>query len=132
MTRDNIISCLKNSEELAKLYRDDHQQLYGRVKFEPITEVEKRNMNQVIPFSSQVESKLGLSFKMLKCDKCHVIRETLKANGFTQTENHDWNVMWVNSAVRQYLFNNLNSHQKVNHFPCSYEITRKDKKSEAI
>jgi tubulin polyglutamylase TTLL5 len=51
----------------------------------------------------------------------------LEANGFQHTESHDWNVLWSNSGCKTYLYEGLNEYQKINHFPCSNEITRKDK-----
>ena len=55
------------------------------------------------------------------------MRSILQANGFSQTEGHDWNLLWLNSSCKPYQFEGLNEFQKVNHFPGSFEITRKDK-----
>ena len=32
----------------------------------------------------------------------------------------------MNTSLNSYVYEGLNEHQKINHFPCSYEITRKD------
>jgi tubulin polyglutamylase TTLL5 len=56
-----------------------------------------------------------------------LVRSVLEANGFQHTESHDWNVLWSNSGCKTYLYEGLNEYQKINHFPCSNEITRKDK-----
>lgn len=45
---------------------------------------------------------------------------------FEQTEGHDWNILWTNTVGKPYLYTGLNEYQKVNHFPSSYEITRKN------
>jgi len=36
-------------------------------------------------------------------------------------------VLWVPMIVKPYMYDGLNEYQKINHFPSSYEITRKDK-----
>lgn len=48
-------------------------------------------------------------------------------NGFSATDSHDWNCLWINSSGKSYLYENLNRYQKINHFPHSYELTRKDR-----
>lgn len=67
-----------------------------------------------------------LLFKLVKCD-ARLVRSTLESYGFTYTEAHDWNVLWYAINGKPYLFEGLNEFQKINHFPSSYEITRKDK-----
>ena len=56
-----------------------------------------------------------------------LVRSLLEANNFAYTESHDWNVLWSNSSCKSYLYEGLNEYQKINHFPSSNEITRKDK-----
>lgn len=51
----------------------------------------------------------------------------MENNQFTQTESQDWNLMWANSTCKSFVYENLNEYQKVNHFPCNFEITRKDR-----
>ena len=67
-----------------------------------------------------------LLFKLFKWD-VRLVRSTLESVGFTYTEAHDWNVLWYAISGKPYLFEGLNEYQKINHFPSSYEITRKDK-----
>ena len=66
-----------------------------------------------------------LLYKLLKCD-AKLVRTVLETNGFRYTESHDWNVLWMTSSANSYVYEGLNEYQKVNHFPWSYEITRKD------
>jgi len=47
-------------------------------------------------------------------------------HGFSSTESHNWNLLWTNTAGKPYLYQGLNPYQKINHFPCGYEITRKN------
>ena len=55
------------------------------------------------------------------------MRSVLEANTFNYTESHEWNILWSNSSCKSYLYEGLNEFQKINHFPSSNEITRKDK-----
>jgi tubulin polyglutamylase TTLL5 len=56
-----------------------------------------------------------------------LIRSILEANNFQHTETHDWNLLWSSGNCKAYLYEGLNEYQKINHFPSSVEITRKDK-----
>lgn len=60
------------------------------------------------------------------------MKQTFIDNHFNQTDSHDWNIMWFNQASKPHVYNELNEYQKVNHFPNSFEITRKDKMSEVL
>lgn len=84
------------------------------------------------PLSSHLYSRGGsndyaeLTFKLLKCES-RLVRSTLEAVGFNYTESHDWNILWIAASGKPYLYDGLNEYQKINHYPNSYEITRKDK-----
>ena len=67
-----------------------------------------------------------LTYKLVKCES-KLVRSTLEAYGFQYTESHDWNILWFAQSGKPYLYDGLNEYQKINHFPSSYEITRKDK-----
>ena len=68
-----------------------------------------------------------LLYKLIKTDG-KLIRAVLENNGFLQTEsNHDWNILWSSGNCKLYLYEALNEWQKINHFPASFELTRKDK-----
>jgi tubulin polyglutamylase TTLL5 len=56
-----------------------------------------------------------------------LVRSLLQANYFQHTEGHEWNLLWTSGNCKQYLFEGLNQWQKINHFPQSFELTRKDK-----
>jgi hypothetical protein len=66
-----------------------------------------------------------LLYKVLKAEG-RMIRSVLEANGFSHTDGHDWNLLWTCSSWKPYLYDNLNNFQKINHFPQSSELTRKD------
>lgn len=63
---------------------------------------------------------------MLKCES-RLIRFILELNGLLNTERHDWNMLWTHTQGKQYFFERLNPTQKINHFPLSMELTRKDR-----
>ena len=57
-----------------------------------------------------------LIYKLLKCE-AKLVRSVLEANGFRNTESHDWNILWMNSSANSYVYEGLNEYQKINHFP---------------
>ena len=65
-------------------------------------------------------------YKILKGDT-KLVRSLCEANGFNYTESHEWNILWASSSCKSYLYEGLNEYQRINHFPHSYEITRKDR-----
>ena len=67
-----------------------------------------------------------LLYRVFKVD-ARLVRSTLENSGFCYTDSHDWNVMWIGQSGHRYLYESLNEHQRINHFPSSHEITRKDK-----
>lgn len=75
--------------------------------------------------SYQVENS-ELLYKIFR-GETRLVRSMLEANGFQYTESHEWNILWSNGSCKSYLYEGLNEHQKINHFPSSNELTRKDK-----
>jgi hypothetical protein len=67
-----------------------------------------------------------LTYKLIKCE-AKLVKSTLEAHGFSYTESHDWNLLWLPQTGKPYLYDGLNEYQKINHFPSSFEIARKDK-----
>lgn len=67
-----------------------------------------------------------LTYRMLKSD-IKILRQILDQAGFTSTDKSDWNLLWVGSAPAPALFQKLGLFQKINHFPGSSEMTRKDR-----
>lgn len=65
-------------------------------------------------------------YKMLKCES-KLIRFMLELNGMMSTDRHDWNMLWTHTQGKTYFYERLNPTQKINHFPLSHELTRKDK-----
>ena len=61
-----------------------------------------------------------------------LVRSVLELAGFHPTDSHDWNVLWLAGAPLDYLYKGLNEYQRINHFPRTMEITRKDRLCEAM
>ena len=58
-----------------------------------------------------------------------IVVSTMKKNNFLYTKRNgpgDWNVLWTAQHLRSYEYQGLNRYQRINQFPKSYEITRKD------
>ena len=66
-------------------------------------------------------------FKLMNSD-VKLIRFTLEDNGFKEAAGNAsaWTVMWHGGPLKPALYQSLSKYQKVNHFPRSHEITRKD------
>ena len=89
-----------------------------------------------------------LLFRMYKSD-CRLVRDTLQlavrgstaprsaewerhverhaVQGFKHTSSDNFNVLWSGASVKASRLASLHPHQRVNHFPKSHEITRKDR-----
>jgi len=68
---------------------------------------------------------LGYYFKAV-INETKLINYTLEDNGFLESNSKDFTIYWSSSTIKQNIFLNLQSFQRVNHFPKSFEITRKD------
>ena len=66
-----------------------------------------------------------LLYRVYQTD-ARLVRSVLELSGFAATDSHDWNILWASSSPKPYLYEGLNEHQRINHFPKSNEITRKD------
>lgn len=87
----------------------------GFVVFKPLEDCEKEEIE---------DRKLG--FRLYNCE-AGLIRKTLEANGLKETsDSGQWSILWGAGLLRSSLYLTLNRGQKINHFPRSVEITRKD------
>ncbi|KAF3830991.1 hypothetical protein GH733_002229, partial [Mirounga leonina] len=69
-----------------------------------------------------------MSYKIVRTDS-RLVRSILTAHGFHEVHpsSTDYNLMWTGSHLKPFLLRTLSEAQKVNHFPRSYELTRKDR-----
>lgn len=66
------------------------------------------------------------SFRVLNCE-AKLVRWTLLDNGLCEVKTGDqWTILWASGGLRSSVFQNLGKYQKVNHFPRSMELSRKD------
>ena len=74
-----------------------------------------------------IPSDRGYYFKILNWD-IKIVRYTLEDNGFREAKANilDWTVMWYWGSIKTQIYQGLTKYQKVNHFPRSNELTRKD------
>lgn len=101
------------------------------IKFKPITQ--SQLLNDLPPTQSfsngpkpGYEKSNELFYKILRGDT-KLVRSLLEANNFRFSDSHDWNILWSSSSCKSFLYEGLNEYQRINHFPSSYEITRKDR-----
>lgn len=78
--------------------------------------------------SNPAGSRYHLTFRLVN-GEARIISQIFLANGFQEVGscNQDFNIMWTSSNPNPNLFKSLLPHQRVNHFPRSYELTRKDR-----
>mmetsp|Transcript_9731 Transcript_9731/g.36194 ORF Transcript_9731/g.36194 Transcript_9731/m.36194 type:complete len:626 (-) Transcript_9731:2578-4455(-) len=97
---------------------------------DPLEEPTKANQTaspQSTPYSLEKEStkQPQLTYKVSRTEN-KVVPCILEQNGFSPSHSDaTFNVYWCGSHLRAYLFKSLNVFQKVNHFPKSFELTRK-------
>ncbi|XP_042636948.1 tubulin polyglutamylase TTLL5 [Orycteropus afer afer] len=75
-----------------------------------------------------IGERYHLSYKIIRTDS-RLVRSILTAHGFHEVHpsSTDYNLMWTGSHLKPFLLRTLSEAQKVNHFPRSYELTRKDR-----
>jgi len=91
---------------------------------------ENQLVSEGVPMSqySQATAIQGsdLVYKLYHAE-ARLVRSVLEQAGFHCTESHDWNLLWAGTVPPRYLFEGLLEFQKINHFPSSQELTRKDR-----
>ncbi|KAF7991613.1 hypothetical protein HCN44_008984 [Aphidius gifuensis] len=72
--------------------------------------------------------QLHMTYKIIQADT-KLISLLLQSHGLTEVSvnDTDFNLLWMGSHPKPDVLRNLAPFQKVNHFPRSYEITRKDR-----
>lgn len=78
------------------------------------------------PHTKSISSSSQLLYKTMKAE-AKLVRSILENSGFIHTDSHTWNLLWSGIAPQDYIYEDLNPYQKINHFPYSNELTRKDK-----
>ncbi|EAS05014.3 tubulin-tyrosine ligase family protein (macronuclear) [Tetrahymena thermophila SB210] len=107
----------KNSNNVAKLppkLIPVNQNIVRYLQFKPWNGVLQDNVQDS-----------GYYFKLNNCN-IKLVRGLLEENGFRETIDKDWTIMWVVGSIKSEIYQTMMAYQKVNHFPKSIEITRKD------
>ena len=80
------------------------------------------------PQPQAVGQKYHLTFKVVNAD-AKLVSQLCHAHGFHEvgSSNSDYNLMWTGIHPKPHAFKSMLPHQRVNHFPRSYELTRKDR-----
>uniref|UniRef100_A0AAQ5XP26 Tubulin--tyrosine ligase-like protein 5 n=1 Tax=Amphiprion ocellaris TaxID=80972 RepID=A0AAQ5XP26_AMPOC len=75
-----------------------------------------------------VGERYNMAFKIVRTES-RLVRGILTNHGFHEVHpnSNDFNLMWTGSHLKPYILRSLQDFQKVNHFPRSYELTRKDR-----
>ncbi|XP_072314129.1 tubulin polyglutamylase TTLL5 [Eucyclogobius newberryi] len=75
-----------------------------------------------------IGDRYKMAFKIVRTES-RLVRGLLTNHGFHEVHpnNNDFNLMWTGSHLKPYILRCLQDFQKVNHFPRSYELTRKDR-----
>ncbi|GMT09496.1 hypothetical protein PFISCL1PPCAC_793, partial [Pristionchus fissidentatus] len=81
----------------------------------------------------QIGRQYDLSFKMVRSES-RLVKTLLYSYGFTQVSarNPNFNLVWTSTHLKAACLRSLKSWQRVNHFPRSGELTRKDRLYENI
>ena len=81
---------------------------------------------------NNIYSSLGrqhrMAYKMVRTES-KIVHAFLQSYGFNQAHmnSNDFNLMWHGGHVKPISLRGLHDYQRVNHFPRSYELTRKDR-----
>ncbi|KAL4237970.1 Tubulin polyglutamylase ttll5 [Mactra antiquata] len=61
--------------------------------------------------------------------ECKIVRNILNSHGFHEVHpnSSDYNIVWTGAHLKPFTLRSLSEFQKINHFPRSYELTRKDR-----
>lgn len=75
-----------------------------------------------------IGERYNMAFKIVRTES-RLVRGLLTNHGFHEVHpnSNDFNLMWTGSHLKPYILRSLQDFQKVNHFPRSYELTRKDR-----
>ncbi|XP_043929800.1 tubulin polyglutamylase TTLL5 [Protopterus annectens] len=69
-----------------------------------------------------------LAYKIVRTES-RLVRNIMNAHGFHEVHpnSNDFNLMWTGCHPKPFALRSFSEFQKVNHFPRSYELTRKDR-----
>ncbi|ESO84501.1 hypothetical protein LOTGIDRAFT_132183, partial [Lottia gigantea] len=91
--------------------------------FKSETILNKKYMNM-----KTVGERYHMAYKFTNSE-CKIIRNILQSHGFHEIHpnSSDYNLVWSNGHLKPFTLRSMSEFQKINHFPRSYELTRKDR-----
>ncbi|XP_058965337.2 tubulin polyglutamylase TTLL5 isoform X1 [Pocillopora verrucosa] len=101
----------------------------GPNKKHPLINFSPHVLLLTLPPESKAEAeKYHLTYKFVKTE-CKLVRSILNVHCFREVHpnSSNFNLMWTGSHIKPHTLRGLQDFQKINHFPRSYELTRKDK-----
>ncbi|OMJ75309.1 hypothetical protein SteCoe_25584 [Stentor coeruleus] len=120
----------KLSDPLLKATKESSSEKPPLIVFNPVTECQL--VKDPLMFSAFTKGNFNQSkdllYRVYKTEG-KLVRSILELAGFSYTDSHDWNLLWLGCPPQLFFYDGLYEHQKINHFPNSYEITRKDRMS---
>ncbi|XP_058465024.1 tubulin polyglutamylase TTLL5 [Malaya genurostris] len=84
--------------------------------------------NQSVGKTEMPAAKLNIFYKFVNTET-RLLRKILSAHGMAESgsDSTDFNLLWTGIHLKPDILRNLAPYQRVNHFPRSYELTRKDR-----
>ncbi|XP_050404221.1 tubulin polyglutamylase TTLL5 [Patella vulgata] len=84
-------------------------------------------MNKKSDFKT-VGERYHMAYKFANTE-CKIIRNILQTHGLHEIHpnSSDYNIVWSNGHLKPFTLRSMTEYQKINHFPRSYELTRKDR-----
>lgn len=71
--------------------------------------------------------KLNITYKFMNTET-KLLKKIFVRHGLTETDgDQNFNILWTGVHMKPDILRNLTPYQRVNHFPRSYELTRKDR-----
>ena len=97
------------------------------LNFRPYVDIPKELISENNKTTPKPQNKTNYYYKLLGQD-CALVRNLLEDNGFIQCPrtSSDFTILWSSIHLKPMLFSTLHKFQKINHFPRSCELTRKD------
>ncbi|KAL9694062.1 hypothetical protein quinque_013347 [Culex quinquefasciatus] len=81
-----------------------------------------------LPKTEMPAAQLNIYYKFINTET-RLLRKILNAHGMGESgsDSNDFNLLWTGIHLKPDILRNLAPYQRVNHFPRSYELTRKDR-----
>ncbi|XP_058129588.1 tubulin polyglutamylase TTLL5 isoform X1 [Anopheles coustani] len=89
---------------------------------------ENKENQQAVTKTEMPAAQLNICYKFINTET-RLLRKILNAHGMGESgpECNDFNLLWTGIHLKPDILRNLAPYQRVNHFPRSYELTRKDR-----